>query len=117
MSGCSIVGVFSREVPMNGNPVYHALALAAASVLLLPLALAMLAGWAPPRLRDRAALRTYAWALLCLYVLAPLNAIPRMADAPAAVVTGCSAAGLAFVAAAATLLILTARRLSGLAHR
>ncbi|MDJ0380154.1 hypothetical protein [Streptomyces sp. G-G2] len=102
---------------MNGNPIYHALALAVATVLLVPLALAMLAGRTPLRLPDRAARRAFAWALLCLYALAPLNAIPRMADTPAVVVTSCSAAGLVFVVAAAVLLFRTARRLSGPAHR
>ncbi|WP_285444686.1 hypothetical protein [Streptomyces sp. ISL-44] len=42
---------------MNGNPVYQALALAFATALILPFAVAMLAGWTPPRLSVRAAVR------------------------------------------------------------
>ncbi|MEV6954561.1 hypothetical protein [Streptomyces sp. NPDC051183] len=90
---------------MNGNPAYHALALAAATLLILPVPVAMLAGWTPPRLPSRAAVRPYAYALLCLYALAPLNAIPRMVGAPAQVVTACTAAGLAFSGAAVAFVV------------
>ena len=85
---------------MNGNPAYHALALAAATLLILPVPVAMLTGWTPARLPSRAAVRPYAGALLCLYALAPLNAIPRMVDASAQVVVACNVAGLAFSGAA-----------------
>lgn len=99
------MGVRTREALMNGNPAYHAVALATATVLLLPLPLAILAGWRLPRLPSRALAVPYAWALLCLYALAPLNAVPRMLDAPTSVVTACTAAALAFSAAAVACLI------------
>ncbi|WP_329383270.1 hypothetical protein OG625_21085 [Streptomyces sp. NBC_01351] len=85
---------------MNGNPAYHAIALAAATLLLLPLPVLILAGWTPRQFTSRATARSYAYALLCLYALAALNAIPRMLDASAAVVTACTAAGMAFSGAA-----------------
>ncbi|MCY0933142.1 hypothetical protein [Streptomyces sp. H34-S4] len=94
---------------MNGNPIYQALALAAATVLLLPVAVAMLAGWTPSRLRDWAVARPYAYALLCIYALAPLNAVPRMLDASTAVVMACGLLGIGFVVAAAVLLIRAGR--------
>ncbi|MBT2546471.1 hypothetical protein J7E99_38905 [Streptomyces sp. ISL-44] len=46
-----------------------------------------------------------ACAILCIYVLAPLNAIPRMVDASAAVVTACGLVAFGFVVAAVILLI------------
>lgn len=90
---------------MNGNPAYHAIGLAAATLLLLPLPVAILAGWTSPRLPSRAAVIPYAWALLCLYANALLNAMPRMLDAATGVVTACTAAGFAFSAAAVGCLI------------
>ncbi|MFB7148497.1 hypothetical protein [Streptomyces virginiae] len=90
---------------MDGNPAYHAVALAAATLLMLPPAVAMLAGWTPPKLASRAAVVPYAWALVCLYANAPLNAVPRMLGAAPGVVTACMAAGLAFSAAAVALLV------------
>lgn len=90
---------------MNGNPAYHAIALAAATLILLPLPGLILAGWTPRRFTSRATARSYAYALLCLYALAPLNAVPRMLDASAAVVTACTAAGMAFSCAAIACLV------------
>lgn len=101
--GCS-----PREVAMHGNPIYHALALAAATLLILPLPVAILAGWTPSTLPSRSSAVAYAWALVCLYAMAPLNTIPRMAGASMPVVTGCTVAGVAFSAIAAALLIRTA---------
>ncbi|MCX4806926.1 MULTISPECIES: hypothetical protein [Streptomyces] len=64
---------------MNGNPAYHAIALAAVVLLVLPVFVAILVGWTPRGLRGRRpAARPYAWALLCLYTLMPLNAVPRV---------------------------------------
>ncbi|MCX5613405.1 MULTISPECIES: hypothetical protein [unclassified Streptomyces] len=52
---------------MNGNPTYHAIALAAGTLLVLPVPLAILTGWTPRGLRGRRlAARPYAWAVLCL---------------------------------------------------
>lgn len=52
------------------------------SLTLLPAGLAMAAGRAPSRLRGRLApVRPRGWALLAIYTVAPLNAIPRLAGA------------------------------------
>ncbi|PWK63102.1 hypothetical protein BCL76_12346 [Streptomyces sp. CG 926] len=86
---------------MNGNPIYHAIALAAGTLLVLPLPLALLAGWTPRGLRGRQlAARPYAWAVLCLYALMPLNAVPRMLDASADTVMACTVFGFCLIAAA-----------------
>ncbi|WP_143568882.1 MULTISPECIES: hypothetical protein [Streptomyces] len=87
---------------MNGNPLYHGIALAVGTLLVLPLPLAMLKGWTPRGLRGRRpAVRPYAAAFLCLYAVMPLNAVPRMIDAPSGAVTACTGLGFGFVAAAA----------------
>ncbi|MCC0100751.1 hypothetical protein K7B10_39585 [Streptomyces flavotricini] len=86
---------------MNGNPTYHAIALAAGTLLVLPAPLAILTGWTPRGLRGRQlAARPYAWAVLCLYTLMPLNALPRMLDASAETVMACTVLGFVFIAAA-----------------
>ncbi|MFJ9551302.1 hypothetical protein [Streptomyces erythrochromogenes] len=90
---------------MNGNPAYHAIALAVATLLLLPFPVAIFAGWTPPKLPSRAAALPYAWAMLCFYALAPINAVPRMLDASADVVMACTAAGIVPTAAAFVLLV------------
>ncbi|MEU8773456.1 hypothetical protein [Streptomyces sp. NPDC048606] len=81
------------------------------SLTLLPAGLAMAAGRAPARLRGRLApVRAHGWALLALYAVAPLNAIPRLTGASPELslaltaaggivaVTGCLVAGVARLA-------------------
>lgn len=69
---------------------------------MLPLALAVLNGWTPRGLRGRRlSVRPYAWAFLCLYAVMPLNAVPRMIDAPSGAVMACTGLGFGFVVAAA----------------
>ncbi|USQ85643.1 hypothetical protein NFX46_18875 [Streptomyces phaeoluteigriseus] len=52
------------------------------SLTLLPTGMAMAAGWAPAHLRARLTpVRAHGWALLALYAVAPLNAIPRLTGA------------------------------------
>ncbi|MCY0941431.1 hypothetical protein [Streptomyces antarcticus] len=98
---------------MNGNPTYHAIALVAGTLLVLPLAVAVLAGWTPRGLQGRRpAARPYAWALLCLYALMPLNAVPRMMDAAPGVVTACTASGFGLIGAACSFFVR-----AGLLHR
>ncbi|MFE2323279.1 hypothetical protein ACFXD5_04995 [Streptomyces sp. NPDC059385] len=81
------------------------------SLTLLPAGLAMACGWVPARLRERLApVRPRGWAFLAVYAAAPLNALPRLAEAPPGVslaltaaagilvVVGCLVAGLASLA-------------------
>ncbi|WP_328297325.1 MULTISPECIES: hypothetical protein [unclassified Streptomyces] len=90
---------------MNESPVYQALALVAATLLLLPFPVAIFSGWVPPRLGDRSVALPYAWATLCVYALVPLNAVPRLLGASAAVVTLCTGAGPLLSLAAVTCLV------------
>ncbi|KOV49777.1 hypothetical protein ADL00_45410 [Streptomyces sp. AS58] len=63
--------------------MWHWIALTVFSLTLLPAALALLTGRIPHRLRARLApARPRGWALLLLWAAAPLNTIPRLADAP-----------------------------------
>ncbi|MFJ3927020.1 hypothetical protein [Streptomyces sp. NPDC090022] len=72
----------------------HAMALGITTLLLLLPAVALLSGWTPSRLRGRTGqARTFGWSALGLYLSAPLNAVPRLVEAPAPVVLACTAAG------------------------
>ncbi|MFJ3877143.1 hypothetical protein ACIPW5_06765 [Streptomyces sp. NPDC090077] len=52
------------------------------SLTLLPAGVAIAVGWAPARLPARLRpLRAYGWALIAVYAVAPLNAVPRLAGA------------------------------------
>ncbi|MEU2629993.1 hypothetical protein [Kitasatospora sp. NPDC007106] len=96
---------------MNGNPLYHWTTLAVSTALLLPIPVAVLAGWTPPWMRERrAGMRLRAYGVLCFYALAPLNGLPRIADASAGTVMACTAAGLGLIAAAAVLFLLAERK-------
>lgn len=83
------------------------------SLTLLPAGLAMAADRAPARLRARLTpVRVHGWAILAIYAVAPLNAIPRLAGAAPELslaltaaagivaVAGCLAVGLARLATA-----------------
>jgi hypothetical protein len=96
---------------VNGDPVYHAVALAVCTVLMVPVAVMILAGRTPSWLRrGGAGARLTAWALLCLYGLALVNGVPRLADASSRTVTLCATVGLGFAGAAAVLFVAAARR-------
>ncbi|MFD6225714.1 hypothetical protein ACFWFZ_02335 [Streptomyces sp. NPDC060232] len=95
---------------MNANPSVQAVVLVAATLLLLPLPVALLRGWTPERLRSRAVARAYAFAMLGLYAQACLNTVPRMLDAPVGLTTACSAAGVALGVAAAVFFLQAAAR-------
>ncbi|MFJ8346120.1 hypothetical protein ACIQ9J_07080 [Streptomyces sp. NPDC094153] len=96
---------------MNGNPLYHWVALAVSTALMLPVPVAMLAGWAPPWMRKRqAGMRLRAYGFLCFYALVLVNAIPRIADASYETVMACMNVGLGFIAAAAVLFLLAERK-------
>ncbi|MFJ8533591.1 hypothetical protein [Streptomyces sp. NPDC093591] len=89
--------------------IWHWIGLAVSSLTLLPAGLALLTGQIPHRLQVRLApARPRGWALLCLWAAAPLNTIPRLADAPPSVTLAATAtagavavAGCALAAAAA----------------
>ncbi|MGW1044106.1 hypothetical protein [Streptomyces sp. NPDC002547] len=62
---------------------WHWIGLVFFSLTLLPAALALISGRIPHRLRHRLApMRPRGIALLALYAVAPLNTIPRLAEAP-----------------------------------
>lgn len=94
---------------------WHWIGFALFSLTLLPAGLAMITGRIPERLRTRLApTRTRGWAVLALYAVAPLNAIPRMAGASPVItlaatatagivaVTGCAVAAIAALRTANT---------------
>ncbi|AZS86428.1 hypothetical protein AB0465_23420 [Streptomyces griseoviridis] len=99
---------------VNGNPLYHWIALAVSTALMLPVPVAILAGWTPPWMRKRqAGMRLRAYGVLCVYALLLANGIPRIADASFETVVVCMNVGLGFAAAAAVLFLLSARKDSG----
>ncbi|MCF4139450.1 hypothetical protein L1856_25785 [Streptomyces sp. Tue 6430] len=96
---------------MNGDPLHQGIALAVASALMLPPAVAFLRGWVPPWMRGRAdGLRPRAYALLCLYGGTLANGVPRLANASYDVVMTAMLAGIGFFGLAAALFLLAAAR-------
>ncbi|MFJ5834147.1 hypothetical protein [Streptomyces sp. NPDC093089] len=99
---------------VNGNPLYHWIALAVSTALMLPIPVAMLAGWTPPWMRKRqAGMRLHAYGILCIYALMLVNGVPRIADASFETVMAWMGVGFGFTAAAAVLFLLAAREDSG----
>ncbi|MFI9495313.1 hypothetical protein ACIG8K_27615 [Streptomyces halstedii] len=99
---------------MNGNPLYHWLALAVSTALMLPLPVAILAGWTPPWMRRRqAGMRLRAYGVLCVYGFMLVNGVPRIADASFETVMICVNIGFGFMAAGAVLFLLSARKDAG----
>ncbi|MXM69009.1 hypothetical protein GR925_37870 [Streptomyces sp. HUCO-GS316] len=99
---------------MNGNPLYHAMALAVSTALMLPVPVAVLAGWTLPWMRKRqAGMRLRAYGFLCGYTLMLLNGIPRIADASYETVMVCMSVGVGFGVAAAVLFLLAEGKDSG----
>ncbi|WP_329025781.1 hypothetical protein [Streptomyces sp. NBC_00690] len=69
---------------MNGDPLYHWIALGVSTVVPVPVPVpvAILAEWTPPWMRKRrAGMRFRAYGVLCTYGLMLVNGIPRIADA------------------------------------
>ncbi|MFD4977748.1 hypothetical protein [Streptomyces sp. NPDC056817] len=96
---------------MNGNPLYHWIGLAVSTALMLPVPVAMLAGWTPPWMRKRqAGMRLCAYGFLCFYALILVNSIPRIADASYETVMACTYVGGAFGGAGAVLFLLAERK-------
>ncbi|WP_149830420.1 hypothetical protein [Streptomyces tailanensis] len=89
--------------------IWHWIGLAVFSLTLLPAGPALLTERIPRRLHARLApTRPRGWALLALWAAAPLNAVPRLVDAPPAITLAATAtagvvaaAGCAWVAVAA----------------
>ncbi|WP_436778172.1 hypothetical protein [Yinghuangia sp. YIM S09857] len=67
---------------MNGNPAYHAVVFAVVTLVMLPPAWAAATGRLPRGAcaDDPARRRHSAWGLAVLWLWAPLNALPRIAD-------------------------------------
>ncbi|WP_371617052.1 hypothetical protein [Streptomyces sp. NBC_00454] len=79
--------------------------LIAFSLTLLPAGLAMAADRIPRRLRAKLTpVRPRGWALLLIYATAPVNAVPRLADAAPGITLACTAAGGALAVAGCLLL-------------
>lgn len=79
--------------------IWHWIGLVFFSLTLLPAGLALVSGRIPHRLRHRLApMRPRGLALLALYAVAPLNTVPRLAEAPP-VITLVATATAAIVAA------------------
>ncbi|MFF7581197.1 hypothetical protein ACFZBE_40715 [Streptomyces sp. NPDC008061] len=80
--------------------IWQWIGLAVFSLTLLPAGLAMAAGRVPDRLRARLTpVPVHGWAILALYAVAPLNAIPRLAGAaPQLSLALTAAAGIVAVA-------------------
>ncbi|MEU3090311.1 hypothetical protein ACWCQ0_33815 [Streptomyces massasporeus] len=79
---------------------WHWTGLAVFSLTLLPAGLALLTGRVPRRWHARLTpTRPRGWALLSLWAAAPLNTIPRLADAPPSITLAATAiAGVVTVA-------------------
>ncbi|WP_327375105.1 hypothetical protein OG393_14730 [Streptomyces sp. NBC_01216] len=96
---------------MNGDPLYHWLLPALSTVLVLPVPVAVLAGWTPPWMRHRrAGLRLRAYAVLNIYAFLLLSGVPRITDASFRTVMSCATVGFGFLAAAVVLFLLADRR-------
>ncbi|GHE63081.1 hypothetical protein [Streptomyces capitiformicae] len=99
---------------MHGNPLYHCIALAVASVLMLPLPIALLRGWVPPWTRGgTGGLRPRAYGILCLYGGVLANGVPRLANASYDVVMAAMLLGIGFYGLAAVLFLLAAVKDNG----
>ncbi|WP_432054772.1 hypothetical protein [Streptomyces sp. bgisy022] len=101
---------------MNGDPLYHWAALAVATVLVLPIPVALLTGWwTPPWIAEgqRAGMRLRAYGTLCIYGLMLVNGLPRIADASLETMMAWMYVGFGCIAAAAVLFLLAERKDAG----
>ncbi|KKD07662.1 hypothetical protein [Streptomyces sp. WM6386] len=90
---------------------WHWTSLVFFSLTLLPAGLALVSGRIPQRLRHRLApMRPRGRALLALYAVAPLNTIPRLAEAPPVIIVVATAAVGVLAAAGCMYAALAPRR-------
>ncbi len=81
------------------------------SLTLLPAGLALVTGRIPRRPRYwLAPMRPRGWGVLALYAVAPLDAVPRLADAPSLIVLVAAAAAGVVAAVGCTYTALAPRR-------
>ncbi|WP_416986042.1 hypothetical protein [Streptomyces sp. T028] len=92
--------------------VWQLTGLAFFSLTLLPSGAALVAGHAPDRLRSRLAAdaRPLGWALLSLYAVAPLNALPRLCQAPPSITFAATAVAAAGALGGCTYMALATAR-------
>ncbi|MFI1733811.1 hypothetical protein ACH40E_32280 [Streptomyces acidicola] len=91
--------------------IWHWTGLAVFSLTLLPAGLALVTGRIPNRLHARLApARPRGWALLGLWATAPLNTIPRLADAPPAITLAATATAGAVAVAGCVLAVAASLR-------
>ncbi|WP_370417633.1 hypothetical protein AB8O64_02525 [Streptomyces sp. QH1-20] len=84
--------------------IWHWTGLAVFSLTLLPAGLALLTGRIPVRMQARLTpTRPRGWALLTLSAAAPINTIPRLADAPPAITLAATATAAMTAAAGCVL--------------
>lgn len=99
---------------VNGDLLYHWIGLAVSTVVMVPVPVAILAGWTPPWMRKRlAGMRLRAYGVLCIYAHVLVNSVPRIADASFETVMVCMNVGLGFTIACAVLFLLSADKDSG----
>lgn len=90
---------------------WHWIGLVSFSLTLLPAGLALVSGRIPQRLRHRLApMRPRGLALLALYAVAPLNTVPRLAEAPPVITLVATATAGLVAAAGCTYAALAPRR-------
>ncbi|MEU1553145.1 hypothetical protein ABZ517_10530 [Streptomyces scabiei] len=91
--------------------IWHWIGLVFFSLTLLPAGLALVSGRIPRRLRHRLApMRPRGLALLALYAVAPLNTVPRLAEAPPVITLAATATAVIVAAVGCVYAALAPRR-------
>jgi hypothetical protein len=91
--------------------IWQWIGLAVSSFTLLPASVALLTGRVPQRLRPRLnPMRPRGLALLAFYAAAPLNAVPRLADASPSITLAATGLAMAVVLAGCIVVIIATER-------
>ncbi|MEV7995833.1 hypothetical protein AB0O67_29250 [Streptomyces sp. NPDC086077] len=91
--------------------IWHWIGLTVFSLTLLPAGIALLTGRVPQRLRARLTpMRPRGLACLVFYATAPLNAVPRLSDAPSSVIVAGTGLGMVAALAGCAAVIAAAQR-------